>query len=300
MEGHAKKCVERYCELAYKMTQQLNQVATPCLDDHQFKDDENELSRELSTVCSQMVLKCLYLARIGRPDILWSVNKLARAVTKWTKTCDKRLARLISYVHHTCEYKQYCYVGGTAQHCRLGLFQDSDFSGGGLEIKHQEGSCAFSEFQTFVPVSWMCKKQTSVSNSSTEADIMSLDAGLQFQPRTRIPDQTNIDHVQSSGTHYGSNAMSHVSRKPTELLWIGCLTELILILKFKFDTLTPIINSQTRHTLSPETYAVSFCSFGEEGGGGEVGGVTWHVQLQFLAPVELFSQQVNGCSAQIT
>ena len=34
---------------------------------------------------SQIVLKCLYLASIGRPDILWSVNKLARSITKWTK-----------------------------------------------------------------------------------------------------------------------------------------------------------------------------------------------------------------------
>ena len=42
-----------------------------------------------------------HLTRIGRPDILWSVNKLARAVTKWTKACDKRLARLISYTDHT-------------------------------------------------------------------------------------------------------------------------------------------------------------------------------------------------------
>ena len=49
-------------------------------------------------------MKCLYLARIGRPDILWSVNKLARSITKWTKACDKRLNRLISYIHHTCEY----------------------------------------------------------------------------------------------------------------------------------------------------------------------------------------------------
>ena len=28
------------------------------------------------------LFKCLYLARIGRPDILWSVNKLERSVTK--------------------------------------------------------------------------------------------------------------------------------------------------------------------------------------------------------------------------
>ena len=37
MEGHAKKCVERYCELANKTTQQLYKVSTPCIDDHHFE-----------------------------------------------------------------------------------------------------------------------------------------------------------------------------------------------------------------------------------------------------------------------
>ena len=32
----------------------------------------------------------------------------------------------------------------------------------------------------FVPISWMCKKQTSVSLSSTESEIISLDAGLRM------------------------------------------------------------------------------------------------------------------------
>ena len=58
-----------------------------------------------------------------------SVNKLARSITKWTEACDKRLSRLISYIHHTCEHKQYCHVGNTVKQCRLGLFQDSDFAG---------------------------------------------------------------------------------------------------------------------------------------------------------------------------
>ena len=97
MAGHAKKCVERYCELANKTTQQLYKVSTPCIDDHHFKEEEMKSVGELSHVCSQIVLKCLCLARIGQPDILWSVNKLARSITKWTKACDKRLNRLISY-----------------------------------------------------------------------------------------------------------------------------------------------------------------------------------------------------------
>ena len=42
MEGHAQKCVERYCELANKKTEQLYKVSSPCLDDHHFKEEELE------------------------------------------------------------------------------------------------------------------------------------------------------------------------------------------------------------------------------------------------------------------
>ena len=43
-----------------------------------------------------------------------------------------------------------------------------------------EEHCAFFGSHTFVPTSWMCKKQTSVSHSSTESEIISLDAGLRL------------------------------------------------------------------------------------------------------------------------
>ena len=151
---------------------QLYKVSTPCLDDV-------ESVGEWSTVCSQIVLKCFYLARIGRPDIPWSVQKLARAVIKWTRACDRRLARLISYIHHMSEYKQDCHVGNTAQQCRLGLFQDFDFARDLADSKSTSGGILFIfGSHTCVPKSWMCKKQTSVSHSSTEAEIISLDAGL--------------------------------------------------------------------------------------------------------------------------
>ena len=59
MEGHAKKCVERHCELANKTTQQLYKLSTPCIDDHHFKEEEMKSVGELSHVCSQIVLKCI-------------------------------------------------------------------------------------------------------------------------------------------------------------------------------------------------------------------------------------------------
>ena len=167
---YCAKCVERYCELANKTTQQLYKVSTLCIDDHHF--EEMKSVGELSNTCSQIDLKCLYLARFGRHDILWSVNKLALSITKWTKACDTRLNRLISYIHHTCEYRQYCHLGNTAKQCRLGLFQDSDFAGDLEDSKSTSGGtlCIFGS-HTFVPISWMCKKQTSDSNSSTESEI---------------------------------------------------------------------------------------------------------------------------------
>ena len=72
-------------------------------------------------------------------------------------------------------------MGNTAKQCRLGLFQDSDFAGDLEDSKSTSGgtSCIFGS-HTFVPISWMCKKQTSVSHSSTEFEIISLDMGLRL------------------------------------------------------------------------------------------------------------------------
>ena len=62
------------------------------------------------------------------------------------KTCDKRSTRLIAYIHH----QQCYYVWNTSQHWRKGLFQ---------EVKRSS-------------ISWMCRKQTSDSHSSTETEVI--------------------------------------------------------------------------------------------------------------------------------
>ena len=72
-------------------------------------------------------------------------------------------------------------MGNTAEQCRLGLFQDSDFAGDLEDSKSTSGGtlCIWGS-HTFVPISWMCKKQTAVSHSSTESEIISLDTGLRL------------------------------------------------------------------------------------------------------------------------
>ena len=72
-------------------------------------------------------------------------------------------------------------MGNTAEQCKLGLFQDSDFPEDLQDSKSTSGGtlCVFGN-HTFVQISWMCKKQTSVSHSSTESEIISLDARLRL------------------------------------------------------------------------------------------------------------------------
>ena len=94
-------------------------------------------------------------------------------------------------------------MGHTARQCRLGLFQDSDFAGDLEDSKSTSGGtlCVFGS-HTFVPTSWMCKKQTSVSHSSTESEIISLDTGLRLDglPALELWDKIvsvfgNISHI---------------------------------------------------------------------------------------------------------
>ena len=94
----------------------------------------------------------------------------------------RRLARLSSHIHHTNDSRQHCHMGNTAQHGRLGLFQDADFAGDLADSKIKLRKCVLCIFgsRTFVPVSCMCMKQTAVSHSSTGSETISLDAGLRM------------------------------------------------------------------------------------------------------------------------
>ena len=65
MLGHAQRCVERHCELGNKKVEQLYKVSSPCVDDHQFKQEELASAGELSTIRSPTVFKCLW------PGTIW-------------------------------------------------------------------------------------------------------------------------------------------------------------------------------------------------------------------------------------
>ena len=181
MCGHSQQCVEKYLQLTGKDVSTLKQVATPCIDDHMLNEEDLQEKGELHVNAARIVLKALYVARVNRPDIYWAVNTLAREVTKWTKACDRRVHRLISYLHWTSAYHQKCWVGDDPQDCVLALFVDASFAGYlGDSISSTGAMMCLVGPNTFVPIQWLCKKQTAVSHSSTEAEVISLDTGVRL------------------------------------------------------------------------------------------------------------------------
>ena len=143
-------------------TRRLNNSAkylTPCIDDHHFQRRKNGICWRIVT---SMLSKLFWNAYTwhGLEDLIfygqWNLHgrlkngpkPVTNAWIDWYLT-----------IHHTCEYKQYCYVGNTAKQCRLGLFQDSDFAGDLEDSKSTSGGtlCVFGS-HTCVPISWMCKK----------------------------------------------------------------------------------------------------------------------------------------------
>ena len=144
---------------------------------HRWPHLQSRKKQNLLENCNKYALKLFWITCTLHvlEDLIFYGQRtnLKRSITKWAKACDKRLNRLIS-----CEYEQYCHVGDTAKQCRLGLFQDSDFAGDLKYSKSTSGGtlCIFGS-HTFVPISWMGKKQTALSHSSTESDIISLDTG---------------------------------------------------------------------------------------------------------------------------
>ena len=166
-------------------------------------------------------------------------NKLARSVTELTQACDGRLARLSSYIHHTDEFRQCCHVGNTAQHCRLGLVQDSDFAGDLEDSKSTSGRGRREGGECLVYFSEVehCSRQLDVQKAQFSlAQFYSLDAGLRMDGllvldlwdilieilrSTNNPVQPNHNGIKGTCARPNSKTKTQLTKEDKKL--INCL-----------------------------------------------------------------------------
>ena len=182
MFGFHSHVVEAYCEHAGVKQESLRKAATPGLDDHQLKPEDFETEGHLSLDATEIIMKALFGARLLRYELLWPICSSAMLITKWTRACDKRLRRLISYIHHMPGDSLESFVGDDAQCCHPMLFSDADFAGDMQTAKSTSGLClAIVGPKTFAPVTASCKKQTCVSHSSTESEIVAAEQAIRTE-----------------------------------------------------------------------------------------------------------------------
>ena len=182
MFGFFRQCVEVYCDLAKVKPESLRKVGTPSMDDHMFKPEDFEEPGYLAGDAAKIIMKALYGARLVRFELLWPICSSAREVSKWTRACDKRLHRLMCYIHHTPDHSLESFVGDVAQHCHVVLYSDADFAGDLVQAKSTSGLyLAIVGPNTFAPITASCKKQTCVSHSSTESEIVAAEQGVRTE-----------------------------------------------------------------------------------------------------------------------
>ena len=195
MRAFMEQCVQRYKDLrGGKYKASLRYADTPFLDESRPEFDTNPEDPQVNKIlchpqhnivvpkpgflgdCAAAVLmKILYGAGMGRYDLIRPVQALARLITKWDHLCDRKLHRLVCYINSTLDLNLYGWVGDPPHMLDLVLYCDAELAAS----KSTSGMfmCLLGT-RTFMPLNAMSKKQTSVSKSTPEAEIVSLDHAI--------------------------------------------------------------------------------------------------------------------------
>ena len=104
---------------------------------------------------------------------------MATKVSKWSKRDDKKLFRLICFMHHSRKHRRIGFIGDELSELRLGLFTDADFAGTNASLKSTSGVfLALYGPNSFFPLDYLTRLQKALSLSTTEAELAAFVLGL--------------------------------------------------------------------------------------------------------------------------
>ena len=183
MEQFMVQCVETYLTAASKTRDSLKNAAAPFLDgDRLVEADDAVNTGALQPIASSVLMKALYGVGMARFDLLKAVANLAKKFTKWNANCDKSLHTLICYVNSSLGLRLKGHIGDSFDKLALSLYRDADFAGDKYSPNFITGVfMALTGPTTFFPSNGVPKKQTCVSHSTPEAEIVSANAAVRLE-----------------------------------------------------------------------------------------------------------------------
>ena len=127
-------------------------------------------------------MQILYGARLARFGLLRPISALATKITKWDSNCDRMLHKLVCYINSSLDYKLRGYIGDDPSKLQLTLYSDADFAGCIETAKSTSGVLlALTGPNSFYPLNAISKKQSCVSHSTPEAEIVAADLAIRTE-----------------------------------------------------------------------------------------------------------------------
>eukprot|EP00972_Heterocapsa_arctica_P027956 4111847-Heterocapsa_arctica.AAC.1 len=127
-------------------------------------------------------MEVLYASRLARFDLLKAVANLAKKVTQWDKGCDTMLHRLMCYINSSLDLRLRGHIGDTPKDLTIALYSDADFAGDKESSKSISGILIASTGpNSFYPLNATSRKQSCVSHSTPEAEIVGANAAIRSE-----------------------------------------------------------------------------------------------------------------------
>ena len=140
-------------------------IDTPMEVNYDLMDDD-QVVPELESIYRQLIGSLNFLAITARPDIAFSVNKLAQFTSKPTQRHFKSLKRVVRYLMKTSDLALvYESREGIAVEC----YSDSDFASDKNSRKSTSGCITLINDS---PVTWFSRKQKCIAQSTCEAEFI--------------------------------------------------------------------------------------------------------------------------------
>ena len=77
MRSYSKRIISFNCEITGMRQEKLCKVSTPCLLENQMTDEELAHEGAMHIFAARILMRCLWLSRLARPDIGFAVQRLA-------------------------------------------------------------------------------------------------------------------------------------------------------------------------------------------------------------------------------
>ncbi|GJV39183.1 putative ribonuclease H-like domain-containing protein [Tanacetum coccineum] len=142
----------------------IKTATTPITSNKPLVKDEDGIDVDVH-VCMSMIGSRMYLTA-SRPDIMFAVCAYARFQVTLKASYLNAVKRIFSYLKHQPKLGLWYPKDSPFE---LKAFSDSDYGGASLDRKSTTGGCQFLSRRL---ISWQCKKQTIMENSTTKVEYV--------------------------------------------------------------------------------------------------------------------------------